>query len=62
MKLRFYGVRLYTDANTYEAVIIVRKLSDSGYAEDGMRSTSLHSILTQVRHHIQTYLHTGRHI
>jgi hypothetical protein len=60
MKLRFYGVHLYTDARTYEAVIVVRKLDGTGNADDGMRSTSLHAILTQVRHHIQTYLHVRK--
>jgi hypothetical protein len=56
MKLTYMSVRLYTDARTWEAIVIIRKLPDSGGVDDGMRTTSVTSVLTLLRHHIQTYL------
>jgi hypothetical protein len=56
MKLTYIGVRLYTNAMTGEAVIIIRRPANPSDAEHGMRSTSTWSVLDQVRHYMKQLL------
>ncbi len=56
MKLTYIGVRLYTNAMTGEAVIIIRRPADPADAAFGMRSTSLHSVISQVQHYMKQLL------
>jgi hypothetical protein len=56
MKLTYIGVKLYTNALTGEARIIVRRPADPRDPGYGMRSTSIGGVLSQVQHYIKQLL------